>query len=187
MFHSLLFFVTWQCLLTDRVFDFVLIIPWDAAWSRVDVGDLSNNALESREPSRAARNVSDRRDGYLARGTLQNGCITGKELIAIFHPEHEIARGASVAVGQVGRATRENLGNLEPVDGRGVIGKPDESVEQSHDMVGHIADIDILGYDVFAVFRGNLEGNLLLLLGKHISRQRNSQEKQCSQGGVAFS
>jgi hypothetical protein len=49
-----------------------------------------------------------------------------------------------MSVGQITRPTREHLNKPQPVDGRGVIGNRVVNVEDPHDMVGHVTDIDIL-------------------------------------------
>jgi hypothetical protein len=100
--------------------------------------------VDSHEPSRAARNVSDRRRGYLVRSDLHHGCLTGNEFIAILHHEHEIASGASIAIGYIAAPTNEKLDKLKPVDGRGIIRKCGVNIEDTDDMVRRVPDIDVL-------------------------------------------
>jgi hypothetical protein len=92
---------------------------------------------------------------------------------------HKIARAAtSVALDQIGNAADENLTKLKSVDCHGFVGNA-LSVEEPNDMVGRITDLDVLLDDELTVLIRNLKGNVLLLPGKRISRQRNSQAKQC--------
>jgi hypothetical protein len=43
-----------------------------------------------------------------------------------------------------------------------------ENLEHSHDMAGHVFDIEILCHDVFAVRSRDLVGNMLLLLDERM-------------------
>jgi hypothetical protein len=131
--------------LADRVLDFVLGIPWDAARSRIDVGDLSNNTVDSREPPCAARNSADNCGGEPPCRGLCNGISSSKEPIAVLHHVLGVRRGVgSIAVDQVARATVSRLDELQPVDEGRVPWIGAVSLENAHDMVGHVSDLDIL-------------------------------------------
>jgi len=73
-------------------------------------------------------------------------------------------------VGYIGNATLPYLGELEPVDGWCIVGEGGMSLENPHDVVGHVSYNEILLQPEFDVFSRNLEGNLLFLLGDCIIR-----------------
>jgi hypothetical protein len=163
----------------DRVLDVGLALV--EARFKIKVRGCSDNPSHSSKLSGATRDVSDLCGGELLRVPLHDASSLGEELIAVLHHVHEVERVRTIPIVVVCNAASPALENLNPIDDRRVGRKGVVKLENSDYMIGTISYVNIKLLRVFGVFRRNLEGNLLLLLGKHTApRQRDNQTKQCS-------